>query len=286
MKIISCLTIYNPNIETLIKNIHSFIDDINLLCIVDNSEIKTDLCFLTQNTNIKVFKTDKNRGIGYALNLVANKAINEGFDWMLMMDQDSYFENNSFKKMKEIILKENNSKLAILYPHVIYEEDYNFNNSTNNIIKTTKTELPITSGSLLNLKIYPIVGSFDEELFLDRIDFDYALRIKFAGFEIKKINSVILNHKLGQSKLVSFLGKIIRITNHPPLRRYYMTRNSLYMIKKYIFKSPYYSLYEFRTILTDILKILFYEGDKINKFIMMLKGFIDFIKGKKGIYTN
>ena len=109
MKIDGVVALYNPD-ESIIKNINSYINDIDKIYIIDNSETKnhelinkivtiSDKCIYIDNNG--------NQGIANALNVGAKLAIENGCDWLLTMDQDSSFTQGSLLKLIDWI-KNNN----------------------------------------------------------------------------------------------------------------------------------------------------------------------------------
>ena len=101
----------------------------------------------------------------------------------------------------------------------------------------TKTWNNITSGSVLNLKLFPTIGDFDEALFIDFVDTEYSLRCKKMGYKIIRFTNIFLVHQLGTlvkraSIKTLFLKKKLK-TIYSPIRYYYLCKNNLYIQKKY-----------------------------------------------------
>ncbi len=75
------------------------------------------------------------------------------------------------------------------------------------------------------------------------------------------------------------LGKKIVYTNHNYLRRYYITRNRLYTIKKYFFIDINFTISKLNALLIDWIKIILFENDKKLKSKMIILGIYHFIIG-------
>ena len=262
--------LYNPTKEIL-KNINSYLNELDRLYLVDNSEKESNYLkeqLIKFSSKIEYIKMNGNEGIAKALNVAKNKAIDEKFDWLLTMDQDSKFENDDFNKMLQLVKKFFNKNIAIFSP---------FHKMPNSIFvddEITEKEIVMTSGNLLNLKIAKEIGDFEEKFFIDEVDHDYCYRIKKRNYKIIVLNKIILNHNLGNMKSY----KIFAVTNHNYIRRYYITRNELYMLKKYSFLKRRY----LREILKDTIKIILFEKDKIKKLKMIYLGIKDFKNGITG----
>jgi len=273
IKLAGTVILYNPQ-KNFIDNIKSYLCFLDKLYLVDNSEIKSQYIEDINNINNAVYIFNNgNKGVAFGLNMALKMALKDGYRFLLTMDQDSSFKDASIEKMIDFINNNNTSDVAIISPEIVVD---------NHIITDRNT--PITSGSIINLDISNKIGFFDEDYFIDRVDFEYALRAKKSGYKIKVITNAFLDHSLGNYKIVKVLNKKIVVTNHLPLRRYYITRNTLYMINDYFLNFPIYSLNQLRMLITDLIKILLFESNKKEKISMMINGFVDFLFNRKGKY--
>ncbi len=256
--------LYKPSKEVF-ENIESYIYDLDKLYLIDNSEKKDEKLenkFINFSSKIEYIKMNGNEGIAKALNVAKNKAIEENYEWLLTMDQDSKFEKNDFSKMLSLV-KINFSKETIIFSP--FHKTVNKSPLNKKVVEKTRV---MTSGNLLNLKLVREIGDFDNNLFIDEVDHDFCYRINRSGYKIKVFNEIILKHNLGNIKNYLFFS----VTNHNYIRRYYITRNRLYMISKY----PALKIEYMKLILKDGIKILLIEKDKIKKFKMIYLGIKDF----------
>ena len=136
----------------------------------------------------------------------------------------------------------------------------------------------MTSGNLLNLKIWEEIGKFDENLFIDEVDSEICFRIIESGYKVIQLNKIRMFHELGNLEKRNFFTRKISVLNHNHIRKYYIMRNKFYMLKKY---KKYRSRYIYY-ILNDFFKVIFYEKDKLRKLKYMFKGITDFMKNKMG----
>ncbi len=256
--------LYNPDKEVL-ENIKSYLKGLDKLYLIDNSEKENEELrnkFIEFSSKIEYIKMNGNEGIAKALNIAKNKAIEENFEWLLTMDQDSRFEKNAFFEMLDLVKKYFKENIAIFSPfHKIV-------NSTLTDKEIEEKDIVMTSGNLLSLKLAKKIGDFEEKFFIDEVDHDYCYRIKKQNYKIVVLNKIILNHNLGNIKKYRFFTT----TNHNYIRRYYITRNKLYMIKKYSFLKNKY----LKEILKDTVKIILVEKDKRKKLKMIYLGIKDF----------
>jgi rhamnosyltransferase len=84
------VVLLNPS-EEVLTNICSYIDQVDRVFIVDNSDT-VNPSFQERSKhfpNMKIIRSVGNRGIAVALNELAGKALERGYDFLLTMDQDS-----------------------------------------------------------------------------------------------------------------------------------------------------------------------------------------------------
>lgn len=266
MKICAVVVWYNPS-KTEVENIKTYCEAVDEVIVVDNSK-DNNVHMLSEIKNINYIPNFDNLGIATALNIGCKKAIYNRYEWVLTMDQDSSFKHDNINKYidkaKRLSLKD--KMIAIFAP------------VTSDIEGNGYIDRAITSGNLLKLEIYNSIGGFDDKLFIDEVDFDLCFRLGREGYKIYKFNDICLNHKIGDTKKVSILGRTFECMNHNYIRKYYIIRNRMYVMNKY----PEYTWMYTKTNWLDVLKIILGENDKFRKLIYMLRGYIDYKKKKFG----
>jgi len=280
LKIAGVVVLYNPQ-KDFVENILGYLNQLELLYIVENSERSNSIVIseLKLNKNVQEIESRGNIGLAAALNIAANRALTDGFDLLLTMDQDSRISDKYILTMlKEF---ERDDKIGILSPFVVHNK--NPKKSINTGIENVMTAM--TSGSIIKLSAHQKIGGYLEKLFIDYVDNEYCLRMKNFGFKIQKLNSVYVYHELGNVKTRKFLYKKVFPTNHSPLRLYYRTRNRFYMYKIYKNKFPEYIKFDKWVFLKEVFKVFLYEERKIEKIKMIILGYLDFKRNKFGKYV-
>lgn len=277
MHLAGVVVLYNPDKE-VIENIKSYIKDLDVLYAIDNSS----------NNNSNIFSFDRieyiplmeNKGIAEALNIAADKAINNGYKYLLTMDQDSKFNSNGLTEMKLFIENDTQKgKVGIYSPF--------HKTAISDPVPNEKYSSPLvimTSGNIINLNIYKKIEGFKSWMFIDCVDFEYGLNLRKHGYDIKRINTIFLEHELGDYEIKEIFGKKIICDNHSPLRRYYIVRNSFYLYDMYHNLYPDYCT----AVISEVKRSFFYatvfEKQGVKKLIFMLRGYLDYKKRKKGKY--
>lgn len=267
---------YNPTNKEK-ENINSYIKYVDKLYIVDNSEKENAF---ENNKKIHYVFNGENLGIAKALNIGADLALKEKYDWLLTMDQDTSFKNDDVKKIFEYIKNNDMKNIGIVSPW----------HDTKLHIQKPKEEIdyPIdvmTSGNFLNLKILKKIGGFKDEYFIDGVDIEYCLRLKKYNYKVMRINKFSIKHNLGNISYKHFLKKELLCLNHNYLRVYYRVRNYNYIKQEYHDIAP-----EFCNILVKIKAlvwcIIFYENDKIRKLKSIYYAKKDFKNNIYGKYNH
>lgn len=262
MKIAGCIIIYGENLDFL-ENIKSYIDDLDKLYVYDNNEKNTFLKNIPKYKKITYITEHKNNGIAYALNYCATLARKDGYHWLLTMDQDSKFQNSIRPMIK--LAEKDNPDIALIVPK------YNIGDFYKN-----KSLVAMTSGNLLNLDVHNKLDGFKEYFFIDLVDYEYCLNLRRNNYQIVDCKKTILKHNLGKIESKKVLGRRIYYTNHNSLRRYYITRNRL--ILNYLYKNdfPDFCKTELKYNRRELIKIVLFESQKIEKIKMYIKGYIDY----------
>lgn len=267
MKLISSIVTYNPDLQRLKQNVAAIDSQVDEIVVVDNGSknVADVIGSLSCYSNIHFIKNKDNMGIATALNEAAQYAKEQGYEWIITLDQDSVAPSN----LVETYLPYTKDKsIGMLCCKII---DRNFGElDINKRHNHGCEEVPmcITSASMMNIKAWDEVGGFPEDFFIDSVDFDICLSMREHGYKIVRTNDTALLHEVGHSEIRNFLGKQRQIYHHSPLRYYYMVRNGIYLGKRHHFTVRAIC----RSIRFFILVELF-EENKWNKAKMMIKGF-------------
>lgn len=237
MTIAACVVWYNPD-ENCLKNIKSYFysaSPITHLFIIDNSNCdnKNLLDIFPMDNNITYIANKNNNGIAKALNQGCKLAIEAGYQYIMTMDQDSVFLNDNFERyIKEI--NANQDKAGSFAPNTVQpKETLSFALYWKNKIIKKKKDLIfvdkcISSGNVINLELWKILGGFNEDLFIDQVDFDFCYRLTKQK-KILKFQHIYLTHSIGIPKK----SLLPEFDSHSGVRIYYIFRNNLYMKKWY-----------------------------------------------------
>lgn len=277
-KIAGTVTLYNPDDE-VISNINSYLNDIGKLYVVDNSSNDTFKEKLKGMKKVVYIPNNKNLGVATALNIGARRAIEDGYEWLLTMDQDSQFKKDAISSMLDYIEKNKNINIGLVTPW------HNIKTGIKKPKKRVEEMVEVmTSGNIINLDAYKKIGGYKDWLFIDGIDFEYCMNLNINGYKVIRLNYIVLDHELGDIKVKHILNRDFVCSNHNYIRRYYMARNNHYIYDMYKEYFP-----EYCTLIKHGLKgaarnIFVFEKDKYRKLRNMYRGYRDYKKGIKGVY--
>jgi len=222
-----------------------------------------------------------NYGIAKALNVGFQKAKEYDVEWVLTMDQDSLMPLNLIDEYIRFI-NEGHPSIGIIAPLI------NMYQGENKCISDSFEEIneALTSGSFINVKAYDAAGGFKEELFIDGVDFEFCWNIKSKGYKVYQLNRVLMQHQLGNTQEIKFLGyHLFYVTHHNYIRRYYMTRNGLYIRDLYGYMMPKSSSCSIAKWIS-LFKIIFFEKDSFRKLKARNLGVKDYKNNKFGKFDH
>ena len=273
-KYLAGIVTFNPDIERLNENISAIINQVDKVVVVDNGsenadDIKKILARLSQITLIEL---DENKGIAKALNEIGSYAVTYQFDYFLTLDQDSVVLPGLIDAYSQYL---DLSKIGMLNS---YHKDRNIKENPDGLDSVSEKELMITSATLMPTYLFNAGFTYDERLFIDKVDFDLNIRLRNAGYKLYEIPFYGLLHELGEIKTHNLLGHQIQTYNHSSFRRYYISRNTILLLKKFGFTKNTIGF-----LIGDMgkeIKTLIYEKDKYKKTKAVFKGWVDGFKYK------
>ncbi|HEY2583197.1 MAG TPA: glycosyltransferase, partial [Mucilaginibacter sp.] len=185
-----CVIVYNPK-PFIIENIKSYLNYLDVLYIVDNSEI-ADLQLINSlmsiSSKIIYVPQNKNIGVASAFNAAAEMAVKAKYVWLLTMDQDSYFPGGEFFDIWSSAADYDDKVglLAASYTNTYDRWQKEYSKHFNEI------HFAISSGNIINLKAWNIIKGFEEKLFIDEVDHDYCLKLRKNNYKILISKKVLM----------------------------------------------------------------------------------------------
>ena len=231
------IILYFPELENVLKTIDILLSENVSIIIVDNTpnheEIEIKKIEL-DNENIKYIPLFENKGIATSQNIGIEVAKSiKGITHILLLDQDSIIEKKFVKLLYSEYINISNIgiKISVLSPTLIdikngepYKKkklkDYN------TFFITDKTS---SSGSLISISSFNIVGGFEDDLFIDLVDSEWCWRSSSLGLNVCVSKKIKMQHSIGETNHVFFGYKIIVSA---PFRYFYQYRNWIRLLSR------------------------------------------------------
>lgn len=259
---------YNPDVR-LLKSVSELVrmKQVKDIIIVNNSTIRSDIIEnFSCNRKVRIIDCGGNKGIAYAQNIGVYAAKDKGYDWVLTLDHDTVVSESLFEKYRDFINANDCSNVGILATDYfdIGSKKNAFNNNTPIDVDST-----ISSGSLINIKIFEQLGGLKIYYFIDQVDNEYCYRLRRSKKRIVVLPKVDMEHRLGNTIKKEILGKEFYLYNQSPSRTYFRTRNLMWFKKEYQDSKLRASI---NVILCKDFVRLIFEKQTIKKIIAYFKG--------------
>ncbi len=302
---VSSITItYNPDIAVLKEQLRSLSFQVEKVIVVDNfshniAEIES---LANEFQFIELIKLPSNQGIAAAQNkgIIFAEQCNQ--EHVVLFDHDSDVPQNFIKGLldsKTELTKRgykvgaigpiySNADTGEAYPVAKFRSSSKYTGFSLERVYLNKEKvysevyLLIASGCLISLDVLEDVGLMDEQLFIDNVDLEWCYRAKNKGYKVFATSQAHLQHRIGEGSRRVF-GKKVSI--HSNIRKYYNTRNNLFLLKYdyvpsgakvrcvlYLITSFFIGLLDTKNS-KEYIKYYFYACN-------------DFVRGKLGKYSH
>jgi rhamnosyltransferase len=283
----AAVILYKPDLSVTYRLIESILEQVDALCIIDNSPSPTILNISKNKLHYHHFP--KNIGIAAAHNIGLTDLRAAGCTFGMLLDQDSEIDDDLAFRLSSLMVasKVENRPLVAIGPRIICS----FSEKTvrprvqreisvyENLVCVTQI---ISSGMMIDLCKLDLIGFKDEKLFIDGVDHEWCWRAKTQNLLVAIANNVEMVHKLGDGRS-KFAGITYKVGS--PIRLYYQFRNILVLARRgYV---PNY--WKTRNIL--VLPIRFFansllQNNKRERIKYMLCGLWDGLLKKDGSFTD
>jgi rhamnosyltransferase len=279
-KVLAVVVTYHPDglfperLERLVRQVPSAL-------IVDNHSDALAVSMLREvasQSKTDLILNSVNVGQAAALNTGIERAILAGYEWGMLFDQDTMLIDGALEELQQAYEQfPEKDRLAVIGSN--YRDPQTgkpcINPEVTNCCLWKEMKVVVTSGSLISLQAYQVIGPFRAEYFIDCVDLEYCLRARSKGFKVIMTSKPLMVHGIGQPKSHRFLWKDAWASNHSPLRRYFMMRNHIDLARKYLVKEPWWMLVSLGKLLKSIILLFLFEQDRLTKARYVATGLLD-----------
>lgn len=225
------ITLFNPEYSKTVENIREILKYADRVYLLFNSPVNKDFIF---DDRITVIDNGGNIGLSKAFNIALCRARDDGYNFSVLFDQDSYLTFDNFSIMYNQLIE--NSKLNNImcigpslnvYGKLLPTPKWVYWKKIQTKDDVISVKNIITSGMILNIQSALQIGGFDESFPVDFCDFYFCYKALYNRFYILKSNNAFIQHEIGNSNMT--IGKTI-IHFHSPYRNYFLVRDTLRIV--------------------------------------------------------
>jgi rhamnosyltransferase len=283
------MVVYNPE-STLEENIKALLNEVAKLVVVDNCSepsVRSRIAALAAACNFEVIWNKENIGLAAGLNTGIRSALaNDQYQWIATFDQDSrVFPGFGAAMLAALAACPFRDKVAVIAPHHLPSLEIGGETPSCDGLQFQEITVALQSGGLFSRSAFKDVGLFDEEFFIDYVDFEFCLRLRKHGFRLIEAIETPIYHQVGTPTRHRFLGISCTVFNHSPLRRYYAARNRLRVYRRYALSDPHWICHDIWSWFKEIVKLVLFESNRWEKLAFAARGGWDALRGRGGAYS-
>ena len=264
------------------------------IILIDNESQNSFPDEINKSEKIQIIRNENNEGFSRANNQGIKYSIKNGFDYVLLLNNDTLIKNDLIdsliqqsstlnqKIIQPLILNYDGSKIwnaggkinNFFGTFQILEKGKGFKNFKKN---RTYTDWFTGCCVLIKSEIFNHVGYFDERFFAYYEDIDYSIRLKKMGYSIALMTSSYLQHYESASSKSLNKSK----GNLSPYVHYLNIRNHILLLKKHSKSFNLIGILIYQLIKIFSYLIYFLIRLRFNKVKMVSKGLVDALNLKK-----
>lgn len=263
--------------------LQTILPQVGRLVIVDNTPDAVSLSpemIAAWGERLHCIANHANRGVAAALNQGLEYALQIGCKWLLTLDQDT----RCYPDMVATLLQVHEvcePEAAVIGGNYFDSQNHQLKVATGGDIECLEQKTVITSGSLVNAGVAREVGGFREDYFIDQVDHEFCLRVRAHGYRVVISRKPVMEHSVGRpgGARLPLLGIL---PNHPPLRKYYIARNTVVTVAEYWLREPDWCLRRSVRLLLGLLLMSTLEKQRLAKARAFAAGFMDGVRRRMG----
>lgn len=263
---------FHPD-DDVTQNLLALVAQTGNVIVADNGSTPAELTAIKAMADageLTLIRLGYNAGLGAALNAGLHEVRALGANWVCLFDQDSRIAPGF---VKAITTFAGEAGKALVVPRYI-------DRATDEEIPLLRIdggpiEAVMTSGMTLSLAAVEKIGLFDEGYFIDCTDYEYSTRARRLGYHLQQcVDATLFHAPAKRQKVIVFGYTFCTVSHYSPNRRYYIARNSIYMLRaSKDFPGLYRSL--LRATIAETVKAMFFEKKRMYSFVMILRGIKD-----------
>lgn len=270
--------------QTFGERLSSLLPQVGMVLVVDNTpaegrahQIKA---LFEADAHVCVIENQTNMGISVALNQGLDFALEQGCNWVLTLDQDTQCRPDMVQALLQVYAA-CEPKPAVIGGNYLDPRDGHLKVPMGEAGDFLEQKTVITSGSLIDASMARSIGGFREDYFIDQVDHEFCLRVRCYGRQVVISRKPVMEHSVGSHGGVG-LPVFGILPNHSPLRKYYITRNTLIIVSTYWRQEPAWCLRRMVRLLLGLGSMALLEKHRLAKVCAFVAGAVDAIRQRMG----
>lgn len=282
-----CVT-YHPDRELLTKLVAATLPQVDRLYLVENGPPGALQGVAGPAAGVEIITLPGNQGIAAGFNAGISAARAAGFDYVLLLDQDSVPPPDMVRRYQEVLNAADPQALPIAalgprhtdpdYGHLSTFIRFHWFGNTHHGGSQRHPQVPadflISSGTFYAIEVFGTVGLFNESLFIDHVDTEWCHRALARGYRLLGLHDVLMQHSLGEKMVRLWCFGWHYQPIHKPFRLYFITRNSLLLYRMEHVPGRWISGDVFRLLRLIVMNILF-SGHRLEALCWFVLGLRD-----------
>lgn len=303
-RVLAIIVCHNPQPEALTVLLKALLNQGVSAVLVDNASLnQTELERVVNQAgdDFQLTRMEHNVGLGAAHNIGAKIARQGGYDYILLLDQDSVplkgmvanlldahetkSKDHKVSAVGATYLNADNGaeSFFVRFGWLKFSREFCAKRDSHGCIEA---DFLISSGSLIALDTLRFIGDMEEALFIDHVDTEWFLRARAKGHRAYGVCDAVMQHGLGEKthQVNLGLGKRGRQRNvpqHKPFRYYYIFRNSILLYKRG-YASALWKWNDIQRLLMIAIMFGLFKAPRAENAKMMWHGLMDGLRGKTG----
>lgn len=207
--------LYNPT-ESLYDRIELLLNKGQIVWVYQNSQISEKVKKKIISSGLcRVYGDCSNDGLGVALAVLAEDALNSNYAYMINFDQDTLFTVDTIDSLNTDFLR---SAFESDYATIqVADKELMSQINAKEHCGIFEKYLTINSGSIFDLRKMSLIGFHDRSFFVDGVDYEYSFRCRSSGYRCGVIGSIPdIDHRSEQGNFaIKLFGKTLILRNYP-----------------------------------------------------------------------
>ena len=270
--------------ERLFRGLEALAPQVGRIIVVDNDsgdQVTEKLKEVAEadGDKVRLVLNDENIGLAAAQKQGSRRALEEGAEWVLLLDDDSipdagmveallaaYADHPAPERIGLVAPRLHDAEGTLKARAYVSKHAFDFRPvrfGPGDVLDNVA--FVIASGSLVKAEVLREVGLMREDFFVDYIDFEFAFRMRRFGWALVAVGDAGLEHRLGEFEHKRLLGRDFRFNIHSGFRRHHIYRNRMRVWRAHGLRLPAFFAFEAASIAIDLAKLILLEDDKLEK---------------------